>query len=162
MIIHTRVATVILIVAAAAAPGQAQRACTDADGDGYCSIATGGTDCDDGNGRRHPGNAEVCDAMMQDEDCNPYTIGYRDVDGDGHNDHLCCNRFGSSWRCGNDCDDHVRTVIPGTMRCVDDGGTAEVLICAGGRGPFLSPWDAEVCRADSVCLPQPNHTAICR
>ncbi|MBI5508790.1 MAG: right-handed parallel beta-helix repeat-containing protein [Deltaproteobacteria bacterium] len=47
------------------APGCPQ---VDADGDGYYSSASGGTDCDDADASVHPGIAEVCDSA--DNDCN--------------------------------------------------------------------------------------------
>src|SRR5690606_1533361 len=34
----------------------------DADGDGVDSVECGGSDCDDNDANRYPGNAEVCDA----------------------------------------------------------------------------------------------------
>jgi cysteine-rich repeat protein len=40
----------------------------DTDGDGYASVATGGTDCDDNNAAIHPGAAELCNGV--DDDCN--------------------------------------------------------------------------------------------
>jgi hypothetical protein len=43
----------------------------DSDGDGYVSIGTGGSDCDDGNPARSPDAPEVCDA--QDNDCDTLT-----------------------------------------------------------------------------------------
>ncbi len=73
----------------------------DADGDGVPSVACGGTDCDDGDAARFPGNVEVCDASGVDEDCDPTTVGDRDDDDDGSIDAACCN--GSV--CGDDCDD---------------------------------------------------------
>ncbi|MBN8466660.1 putative metal-binding motif-containing protein [Corallococcus exiguus] len=43
---------------------------TDADGDQYASIDTGGTDCDDTNADVHPDNIEKCDGV--DNDCDKY------------------------------------------------------------------------------------------
>ena len=42
--------------------------CTDADGDGYCSEASGGSDCNDSNSSVHPGASEICDDL--DNDCD--------------------------------------------------------------------------------------------
>ncbi|GEL69797.1 putative metal-binding motif-containing protein [Myxococcus virescens] len=41
---------------------------TDADGDGYVSLLTGGTDCDDNNASIHPGATELCNDV--DDNCN--------------------------------------------------------------------------------------------
>jgi hypothetical protein len=63
----------------------------DEDGDGANSVASGGTDCDDHDRNRYPGNAEACDADGHDEDCDFTTAGTRDIDRDGHNDAACFN-----------------------------------------------------------------------
>jgi hypothetical protein len=78
----------------------------DADGDGRARIGCAGDDCDDDDPNRYPGNAEVCDADDHDEDCDPSTFGFRDIDGDGEVDAQCCNvaSDGTS-TCGDDCDD---------------------------------------------------------
>lgn len=56
--------------------------CTgDADGDGYPSVAAGGTDCDDTNPAVHPGAAELCNGI--DDDCD--TV----IDPDGDADGTC-------------------------------------------------------------------------
>lgn len=60
--------------------------CTDNDGDGHCSEASGGDDCWDSNSEVYPGAEEVCgngvdeDCSGSDEDC-PSTDW--DTDGDG-------------------------------------------------------------------------------
>jgi len=82
--------------------------CEDADGDGASSMACGGTDCDDSDPGRFPGNAEVCDADDVDEDCDPTTFGRRDIDGDDVTDANCCNGD----NCGEDCDDNRAGVNP--------------------------------------------------
>ncbi|MEM9190091.1 MAG: putative metal-binding motif-containing protein [Myxococcota bacterium] len=83
----------------------------DADGDGADSEACGGLDCDDSDRNRFPGNEEICDAANRDEDCDPNTFGFRDADGDGSPDALCCNERGpGDLVCGDDCDD----MRPGT------------------------------------------------
>lgn len=63
----------------------------DADGDGYESVAVGGTDCDDFDRNVHPGAPEVCNG--RDDDC------------DGAIDEDLVRP------CGNNCG-------PGTERCV--------------------------------------------
>lgn len=63
----------------------------DGDGDGVASIDCGGSDCDDSDPNRFPGNVEVCDEDGHDEDCDPRTFGTRDSDGDGHIDMRCKN-----------------------------------------------------------------------
>jgi hypothetical protein len=71
----------------------------DADGDGQDSILCGGADCDDADPERFTGNTEDCDD--HDEDCDSFTVGPDDVDGDGFVSAACCN--GDT--CGDDCDD---------------------------------------------------------
>jgi len=103
----------------------------DADGDGHIEVACGGDDCDDGDARRYPGNAEVCDATGHDEDCNPCTVSSA-TDGDGDADTYvsigCYNVYaGMTPRCdplrvrvdgsalrvrGGDCDDTNANVHP--------------------------------------------------
>ncbi|MFK7985691.1 MAG: hypothetical protein AB8I08_06635 [Sandaracinaceae bacterium] len=75
--------------------------CPDADGDGAQSAACGGDDCDDFDGNRFPGNAEVCDIERHDEDCVPDTLGDVDEDDDGAISAQCCNGL----NCGPDCND---------------------------------------------------------
>ncbi len=84
--------------------------CEDNDNDGHPSAACGGDDCDDNNPRRNPGVREVCDALGNDEDCDPCTVaqvtlngrgGDGDRDEDGFWDRNCFNRIapGSMPRC---------------------------------------------------------------
>lgn len=80
----------------------------DADGDGFVAAECGGSDCDDSNPTRYPGNAEVCEALGLDEDCNLETVGERDADRDGYTDVACCNGD----NCGEDCDDGDSRVHP--------------------------------------------------
>ncbi len=84
----------------------------DLDGDGVDGTDCGGADCDDMDPGRFPGNAEVCDLENVDEDCDPRTFGFRDVDGDDSPDALCCNEDGSGLVCGSDCDDARRGTNP--------------------------------------------------
>jgi hypothetical protein len=96
----------------------------DADDDGHDAIECGGDDCDDGDARRAPGNVEVCDDENVDEDCDPTTVGDLDFDGDGFISDACCNlRPDGILRCGNDCNDLLRSVNPGaveTCNLIDD------------------------------------------
>ncbi|HJK92890.1 MAG TPA: putative metal-binding motif-containing protein [Polyangiaceae bacterium LLY-WYZ-15_(1-7)] len=80
--------------------------CPDADGDGAEDAACGGTDCDDADPDRYPGNPEICDAS-HDEDCDPTTFG-PDGDGDGYASSECCNGD----ECGRDCDDASEGISP--------------------------------------------------
>lgn len=91
----------------------------DVDGDGEPATACGGRDCDDAHANINPGEVETCDVAGVDEDCDPSTYGFRDVDGDGYGDGTCCN--GST--CGRDCDDTAGGVHPGvpdTCNLIDD------------------------------------------
>jgi hypothetical protein len=87
----------------------------DADGDGALAMECGGDDCDDADPERFPGNPEICDAVGRDEDCDPATIGDRDLDGDGAVSSLCCN--GAT--CGDDCNDALRGVHPSAPEVCD-------------------------------------------
>ena len=89
--------------------------CVDADGDGALAAGCGGSDCDDSDPRRYPGNTEVCDVDHVDEDCDPSTYGYRDLDGDGHVSSACCN----GETCGTDCDDMRAGAHPGLPEVCD-------------------------------------------
>ncbi len=86
----------------------------DADGDGVDALECGGTDCDDADPFRFPGNPEVCDADNRDEDCDPTTFGGRDADRDTFQDASCCNADASgTLQCGMDCQDDRAGVFPG-------------------------------------------------
>jgi hypothetical protein len=112
------------------------RACVyrvpDEDGDGVgaatCVDGTGtplGTDCDDTNAARAPGNPELCDADGVDEDCNASTLGGRDDDADGFVSSACCLGMPGSTgaTCGDDCNDTRASAHPGAgevCNLVDD------------------------------------------
>lgn len=119
----------------------------DADDDGVESVACGGDDCDDTNPNRFPGNAEVCDSEGVDEDCDPCTVGDRDVDGDFFVDATCFNLVeGGAPSCGPgvrsegdrvtglDCDDDDDAVKPGESESCNerdddcDGDTDEGIV----------------------------------
>ncbi|MCB9627180.1 MAG: hypothetical protein H6725_07390 [Sandaracinaceae bacterium] len=91
----------------------------DADDDGHRAMVCGGDDCDDSDSGRFPGNTEVCDVDDRDEDCDPSTYGFRDLDGDGVGDAACCNAgTDGEPNCGRDCDDAAPGVSPtGTEVC---------------------------------------------
>jgi len=131
----------------------------DADGDGFgdarCVDARGerlGTDCDDSDDRRFPGNLEICDIAGLDEDCDLNTRGGLDADLDGVEDARCCNPMRTTDtrpNCGLDCLDSARSVNPmGTETCngIDDncdGVVDEICIC--------NPGITRPCVAGGVC-----------
>lgn len=109
----------------------------DIDGDGHQLMAcAGGDDCDDSDGNRYTGNAEVCDADGHDEDCDESSVGDADADGDGYVSAACCN----GTTCGPDCNDSNASVHPGVGEVcngIDDDcdGAIDVstsLLCPGG------------------------------
>jgi len=119
--------------------------CPDEDGDGHANVTCGGDDCDDADGTRFPGNAEVCDA--DDEDCNDTTVGM-DADNDGFVASFCCNGAGN---CGGDCDDSFVTINPSAAEVCNgrdddcDGETDESVCvdeCTLGMYPPCSGWGA--------------------
>lgn len=93
----------------------------DQDGDGFARIECGGSDCDDTDARRNPGNLEVCDAENKDEDCDFRTFGDQDADGDGFVDARCCNVHPDTGEefCGTDCSDSLRIINPGRLDICD-------------------------------------------
>lgn len=103
--------------------------CPDADADGAADAACGGTDCDDDDPNRYPGNTEVCDPDNRDEDCDPRTFGFRDGDMDGEGDAACCNMDGGTLNCGDDCDDArstVNTTAPEVCDTLDNDCDSDV------------------------------------
>lgn len=86
----------------------------DGDGDGAISDKCGGTDCDDTDPNRYPGNLEACPLGNDghDEDCNAETFGKVDLDGDGYVAAGCVNTGDTGWFAGNDCDDTRPNIHP--------------------------------------------------
>lgn len=123
----------------------------DKDGDGHESVEAGGDDCDDANPQRYGGNAETCDPLGLDEDCDLTTVAgsrqdedpqnydrNRDRDGDGAMNPRCVNidpRSRKVFLATNavyDCDDTTPLAHPGGLEVCDtidndcDGVTDEV------------------------------------
>ncbi len=99
----------LLAILATACPGPD---CTDLDGDGFCSTASGGSDCDDAQAAVHPGAQEICGDAV-DQDCT-WDLDDRDLDGDGYVDAACLAQ-------GGDCDDMDPAIHPGAAEiCADD------------------------------------------
>ncbi len=109
----------------------------DMDGDGARAISCGGTDCDDNDRLRFPGNMEICDGMLSDgrsatghdEDCNPCTVSTPatadgDADRDGYPRATCVNPWVGGVRPVG-CDEMRHRVDTMTMQvrgadCNDD------------------------------------------
>jgi len=139
-------------------------ATADADGDGARAIECGGNDCDDANPDRRPGAVEVCDVAGVDEDCDPSTYGFRDMDGDGLGDAACCNGD----ECGRDCDDGDAAVSPRSPEScngfdddcdgsVDEGVLVEFYVDADGDGFGAAGSDASLdCRQRIGFAPTPT------
>lgn len=135
--------------------------CVDADMDGNSAWPCGG-DCDDSDPLRYPGNTEVCDSSGHDEDCDPYTVGRRDVDADGEIDGRCTNRLPDGQIVsGTDVDDSNPAIQSGAQVC--NGGDQVYIFWgvkngswAGGTGVVINN-----CPAGTKCITQPNKTGIC-
>jgi len=114
--------------------------CDDADGDGYCSLAQGGLDCDDSDASRHPGANELCN--NKDDDCD----GVKDEGiffGDRAMGSACGGQSSSAcagvWVCKEDGSDAVcaRQHSPGELLEVCDNGIDDD--CDGGIDEANTP-----------------------
>ena len=111
--------------------------CPDADGDGVDACSG---DCDDSDGSIFPGSPEVCSFdVPRDEDCDPRTFGFLDIDGDGAADARCFNEDASGTRFGGtDCNDNDASIGPtATERC--DGSIDEDCDDLVDEGCLCSP-----------------------
>ncbi len=115
----------------------------DADGDGHRASDCGGDDCDDSDANRFPGNPEVCDVANRDEDCDPITFGFRDIDMDAFIDARCCNMAtGGAMNCGDDCNDSRANVHPGLAEVCDGlDNDCNTMIDEGVQRQFLPDTD---------------------
>ena len=90
----------------------------DHDRDGADAMGHGGLDCNDDDASSYPGAPEVVDPEGKDNDCDPSTIGMRDIDGDGVMSwqafNLLRDQTGKVYevRRGADCDDLNMEVNP--------------------------------------------------
>jgi len=119
---------------------------TDSDSDGYASIASGGTDCDD-----------------TDSTTGPPTEWYDDADGDGHGSDagdptIACEGPEGTVAAGGDCDDGDGSVYPGGVEICDGldndcDGTIEEADCPSG---FLPETGLSVCFDDTAETPCPT------
>ena len=121
------------------------------DGDGVENYECGGSDCDDNDGGRFPGNPEVCDPAGRDEDCNDLTYEMVDSDSDGFPSASCFNinsLTGQITAAGTDCDDSNAAIYPGQMIFID---VSTIEICSEG---------IYIVEEGYMAVKQPNGTAI--
>lgn len=166
-----------------ASPDPRCEATPDRDNDGHRAYECGGTDCDDDDQNRYPGNPEVCDAAGHDEDCDPRTVGNKDDDHDGFADASCRNvvRLISTkglylappsvaaptyvFYGGTDCDDNDARVGPHTQVCTAGGIRACSPVPKPAAYPSATPvqfeWQYFTCAAGQSCVPQPNGSGVC-
>lgn len=124
---------------------------SDMDGDGVENYECGGSDCDDNDGGRFPGNPEVCDPAGKDEDCNDLTYEMVDSDRDGFPSASCFNinsLTGQITAAGTDCDDSNAAIYPGQMIFID---VSTIEICSEGIYTVEEGY---------MAVKQPNGTAI--
>lgn len=146
----------------------------DGDGDGFVAVRDGGggTDCDDTQAARFPGNTEVCDELDNDCDADGAVDEgfdkewYRDGDGDGALDPtsrvvLCAppdNRYVHRVNQEFDCDDGDAERAPGRSEVCDNkdnncvNGTDETFPAKGANCMN------DVCGGVRICTPDKMNT----
>jgi MYXO-CTERM domain-containing protein len=141
----------------------------DLDGDGWFTVSEpacsnaypGGTDCDDGDDDRYPGNPEVCDGL--DNNCD-VAVPADETDGDGDGFNECADGdcddtdaaqyVGAAEQCNaedDDCDGSVDEDFDGDG---DSYFTAGVPLCVSTYG-VLADCD------DSTAAVSPGATEVC-
>ncbi len=71
---------------------KASTACVDNDGDGVTAMHCGGSDCDDNDPNRYPGNVEIWDTRNHDEDCVAETTGINNTALANQSPQVCSGR----------------------------------------------------------------------
>jgi hypothetical protein len=141
----------------------------DADGDGWpdarcCNRGDRrdecGNDCDDELAGMHPTAVEACDSV--DNDCDGaadegvLVSAYQDADGDGFGtgdqEQICAGLAGYA-SVGEDCDDTLSQVHPGSFRCVDG---PDIEFCGAS-----ATWLPASCPGLGPCVVQPDGTGVC-
>lgn len=126
---------------------------TDSDGDGYPSIASGGTDCDDTQPMSSPGLAENCSDNI-DNDCSgsrdcmdPACLGQQCSDGNACTEGDVCTATG--------CNGTARNCGAPTQPCRQaDAGRCEPGGCFWPLAPLGTPCGAGMaCNSGGVCVP---------
>jgi hypothetical protein len=150
--------------------------CMDADKDGFCSIESGGSDCNDSNSNMNPGARELCNGI--DDDCD----GLADEDfmtagrklGTACNISICTGKWVCSWDrkdvmcnisaspkpevCGNGIDDDCNGItddpykVDSSGKLVLDSSGKPIRIC----GIECEDGDKQECRALGECGKTPG------
>ncbi|WP_223634550.1 putative metal-binding motif-containing protein [Corallococcus sp. EGB] len=150
---------------------------SDADADGYVSVLTGGTDCDDSNAAVHPGAAEVCNGA--DDNCNGetdegFSVGNRCFDGSTQCDGAYqCTASGTGVQCQpsgpvpiwypDEDQDTYGALDGGIASCVAPAGAfaREGGDCDDGN-PFIHPNAPELCdEQDNNCNAMIDEAGAC-